>query len=339
MLFSICIPTYNRINHLDNCLNSILISNENVKDFDYEICISDNCSEEDVSKIIKKYYGKLNIKFHKNEENLGFAFNAIKSISMAQGDFVWMIGNDDLILPHTLKAIKDLLLINSDVEYFFINSYYLNSNFLKKFSQPFDTKHLEYEKMKKVSSLIEDKKTDFWRVIDPKVSWDFLIAIFLSIFKKDKWEKSKNILNYENLKDTRPWSNFDNTCIHPKILSTAFKNSKSYICAEPLSVNLIGAREWFSLYEFIEIIRIPELLDYYRSQGFDLKHYLYCKNYSLRNFSNYFLKIIIGGKKTGLHYVNFYRHFFKNLIYPNVYLSFFYFIYRNLLKIKKFIFK
>ena len=242
MLFSICIPTYNRISHLDNCLNSILISNKKVNNFDYEICISDNCSEGNVDEVVKKYSGILNIRYNKNGKNLGFALNAIKTISMAKGEFVWLIGNDDLLLPHSLVAIKDLLIKNSEVEYFFINSYYLNSNFLENFSKPFNTKHLEYKKMKALSSVVKDKEAKFWEIIDPKVSWDFLIAIFLSIFKRDKWEKNKNILNYENLNDTRPWSNFDNTCIHPKILSTAFKNSKAYICAKPLSVNLIGEK-------------------------------------------------------------------------------------------------
>jgi hypothetical protein len=258
---------------------------------------------------------------------------------MAKGKFVWMIGNDDLVLPQTLLNIKNLILENPDVDYFFANSYYLNSDFLDNFSKPFNTKYLQYDAMKKISKLKNNKKVEFWEIINPKVSWEFLIGIFLSIFNREKWEDHKNILNYEDLKDTRPWSNFDNTCLHPKIISTAFKNSKSYICAEPLSVNLIGKREWFNLYEFVEIVRIPELLDYYRKQGLGLIRYLYCKNYSLRNFSNFFFKIMIRGDRAGFRYINFYRHFFRNLLYPNVYMSLIYFILRNLKKTIKYLIK
>lgn len=339
MIFSICIPTYNRRESLDNCLNSILISNRYVTDFKYEICVSDNCSEDDISKIIKKYDRKLDIKFNKNNTNLGFALNAIKCVSMAKGKFVWMIGNDDLLLPQTLLKIKNLILENPEVDYFFANSYYLNSNFLDNFSKPFNTKYLQYDAMKTISKLKTNKKVEFWEIIDPKVSWEFLIGIFLSIFNREKWEEHKNILNYEDLKDTRPWSNFDNTCLHPKIISIAFKNSKSYISADPLSVNLIGKREWFSLYEFVEVVRIPELLDYYRKQGLGLIRYLYCKNYSLRNFSNFFLKIMIRGDRAGFSYINFYRHFFRNLLYPNVYMSLIYFILRSLNKTIKYLTK
>jgi glycosyltransferase involved in cell wall biosynthesis len=335
MQLSICIPTFNRIDHLDNCINSILISANYVKDFDFEVCISDNFSSDDVEIVINKYKNLLNIKFQKNPKNLGFALNAIKTISMAQGDYAWLIGNDDLLLPETLKKIKELFISNQDVEYFFINSYFLNSKVLENFEKPLDTRKLNLNNLKTISLITNDKKGLFWDVIDPKVSWDFLIGIYLSIFKKDKWLQNINILNEADLNDVRPWSTFDNTCIHPKILAKTFNNSKSYINSNPLSINLIGEREWFDFYEFIEIVRIPEILDFYRTQGMPIKKYLYCKNFSLRNFSNYFAKIIIGGKKRGLHYVDFKKHFFKNLLYPNVYMSFFYFLTRSINKLYK----
>ena len=73
MLLSICIPTYNRSEKLDNCLNSILISIQNVKERNFEICISDNCSSDNTEKIVKKYKNIFEINYHKNNDNLGFA--------------------------------------------------------------------------------------------------------------------------------------------------------------------------------------------------------------------------------------------------------------------------
>ena len=331
MILSICIPTYNRVKQLDNCLNSILISKKNVDNFNFEICISDNNSDENTEEIIRKYDRELKIKFNRNKKNLGFAINAIKTVSMAQGEFSWMIGNDDLILPETLLKLKNLLKNNLDKDYFFINSYHLNLIYLDQFPAPFDTKNLKYGNMEKISILKTNKQVSFWEVIDPKVSWEFLIGIFLNLFRTKKWLKSIDIIDQEKIKDTRVWSNFDNTCLHPIIIANAFKNSKAYIYVDPLSINLIGGREWGSMYEFVEIIRIPELLDYYRTQGLSLKRYLYCKNFALRNFSNYLFKIIIGGEKKGRNYLNIKNHILKNLIYPNVYLSPIYFILRKFL--------
>lgn len=335
MELSICIPTFNRVKQLDNCLNSILISKNKVKNFNFEVCVSDNGSVEDVSKIIRKYEKNIKIKYNQNKNNVGFALNAIKAVSMGEGKFVWIIGNDDLLLPNTLQDLKKIFDENNDVDYFFINSYHLNSSFVEKYSHPFDSNILTGIKMKKLSSYTQSKKVDFWDVIDPKVSWEFLIGIFLSVFKREEWLKNITILNDADLKDTRVWSNFDNTCMNAKVIARSFKNSRSYIKAEPLSVNLFGKREWGTLYEFIEVVRIPELIDFYREEGLPLSKYIYCKNFALRNFFNYFVKIIITGNKAGLNYINFNRHIFKNLIYPNAWLSILYFLYRKLIIIFK----
>ena len=329
---SICIPSFNRLDCLENCLESILISSQNVEDFEFEVCISDNFSDRDPIELIERYKGDFKIIYNRNSENLGFALNAIKSVKISTGKFVWMIGNDDLILPNTLKDLKKIFTENNEINFFFINSYYLNSKYLDNFTHPFKTSNLNYENMTKLSKVKSDRKVRFWDVIDPEVSWEFLIGIFLSIFNRDKWLDGLKCINEQDIKDTNIWSNFDNTCLNAKVISTVFKNEKSFICSRPLSVNLIGEREWVSLYEFIEIVRIPELIDYYRSQGMGLLKYIYCKNYALRNFFNFFVKIIINGDKAGRNYVNFYKHFFKNLIYPYAWLSIIFFVIRTIKK-------
>ena len=108
------------------------------------------------------------------------------------------------------------------------------------------------------------------------------------------------------------------------------------MCAQPMSVNLIGEREWVSMYDFVEIVRIPELLDYYRSQGMNFWKYIYCKNFALRNFFNFFTKILFNGNSAGKQYVNFYKHFFRNLIYPYAWLSIIFFAIRSINKVFKF---
>ena len=328
MQLSICIPTFNRLDCLENCLNSIFISSKNVKDFEFEVCISDNNSDENPHEIIKKYKDKINIVFNRNDENLGFALNAIKTIKLSRGKYAWFIGNDDLILPNTLFELKKIFEENIDTDYFFVNSFYLNSSYLDNFTKPLDTKELNTKKLKKLSKFKEDKKVQFWEIIDPNVSWEFLIGIFLSIFNREDWLEGLKHINKEKIEDKRVWSNFDNTCLNAKIIATVFKNKKSFICSRPLSINLIGEREWGSLYDFVEIVRIPELLDYYRSQGMSFWRYIRCKNFALRNFFNFFFKIIIRGEKAGRNYVNFYQHFLKNLIYPYAWLSIIFFTVR-----------
>jgi len=77
-------------------------------------------------------------------------------------------------------------------------------------------------------------------------------------------------------------------------------------------------------------VRIPEALDYYRSKGLGFFKYISAKNFALRNFFNYFVKIFINGDKMGFKYINLRRHFFSNLIYPNAWFSILYYINRRL---------
>ena len=89
MLLSICIPTYNRVENLDDCLNSIKISYINYKKLNFEVCISDNGSVENPEPIIEKYKKLFKVKFNRNKKNLGFALNAIKTVDMAEGEYIY----------------------------------------------------------------------------------------------------------------------------------------------------------------------------------------------------------------------------------------------------------
>jgi len=330
MFLSICIPTYNRIHCLNNCLNAIYISKKNF-DHEFEVCISDNCSTEDVEKVVNLYKDKINIKFKKNKENIGLGKNILEAVSMAKGDYAWILGNDDFILPNTLEKFYQLVNSNSEVDYFFINNYELNSKYVFSCKQPFDTNNLP-SNMKKWSKLNSSKNLKFFEIIKPDISWDFLMGMFLSVFRRKKWVENSHVIDQKLISDKKLFSNVDNTYPHVKIFAHAFSKSKAYYQADPLLIALRGEREWDYLYDYIEIIRIPEVLDLYRKMGMPLFQYLYCKNYALRNFASYLIKILFYKGETGLKYINFKKHIFNNLFFPNVYLSFFYFIFRKISK-------
>ena len=139
MLLSVCIPTYNRAKSLANCLNSIKIAQKFVCNTEVEVCISDNASDDNTKEIVQRFQKDIKIKYLRNNDNLGFARNAIKTVSSASGEFSWLIGDDDLITPNAFQKISKIIQDNYAVDYFFINSYHLNSNYLKKFETPFDT--------------------------------------------------------------------------------------------------------------------------------------------------------------------------------------------------------
>ena len=324
---SICIPTYNRAQHLSNCLQS-LISMRRPKGFQFEICISDNGSNDNTKEIVDKAKEDIDINYSNNKSNLGIARNFLKVVSMAKGEFVWLIGDDDLLLPHTLDTLEVLFKRHKSVNFFYINSYLLDTDYILSFPQPFDISKLP-SKMDKFSLYKESKELNFLELINPKVSFDFLGGMFLSVFKRSMWLNKVSVLNYEAIKDPRIFSHFDNTFPHVKVFSAAFSNSKAYFQADPLSVCLSGAREWKQMSPLVSSVRLVEALDEYRKNGLNYFQYINCKNFALSNIIPHLLKMSLDKKESGFIYINPKKHILRNMLYPNFYFSLIYYFIRK----------
>jgi glycosyltransferase involved in cell wall biosynthesis len=319
MKLSICIPTYNRSKHLINCLNSIIKCKE-FKDNNFELCISDNCSTDETEEIVKSSKLMPIIKYNKNENNIGHARNFLKVVSMADGDFVWLIGDDDLLLPHAIDSLYKIIDEHPKVDFFFVNSYHLGSEYLKEFPMPFDTLNLP-NKMIPFSKWTVEGELPFLKLIDPKVSFDFLGGIFLSVFRRNNWMMNTDVLDQRALQDNRTFSHFDNTFPHIKIFAKAFSTSTAYFNAKPLNVCLSGAREWAPLYPLIQGVRLVEALNEYRNNGLPYCQYLYCKNYALNNFLPVIIHMLRNKNSSGYEYINIMNIIRDSCLFPNFYFS------------------
>ncbi len=106
VLLSIAIPTYNRAHCLENFLN-VVIPHVLKYEKTVQICISNNASTDTTRRIVMYFqerYPDL-IVYSENESNLGVAVNLIKVMEMAEGQFVWLLGDDDLIIDDGLEKV------------------------------------------------------------------------------------------------------------------------------------------------------------------------------------------------------------------------------------------
>ena len=210
MLLSICIPTYNRPSSLTNCLNSLYYQ-KNLDKKNFEICISDNCSRFNIQTIIKPFKKKLNIRYQKNKKNLGFAMNVLKVSSMAKGKFIWFLGDDDLVVKNSIKYLITLIKKNPKIDFFFINSFYLDVSHLEKYPKPFNIKFLP-RSMKSHSPIKKNRKINFFELIDHRVCFDYLLGFYVNAFRRDLWNKNLKVINKKLMRAPGTWSTFDNTC-------------------------------------------------------------------------------------------------------------------------------
>ncbi|HCF62988.1 MAG TPA: glycosyltransferase family A protein [Ferruginibacter sp.] len=103
---SFCISTYKRPDMLREQIKVIL--QQTFKDF--EIVISDNDPESDLSVMIEEFNDK-RIRYSVNEENLGMVKSFNRSLQRARGEFVVMITDDDPVEQDFLSEMHRLFLL------------------------------------------------------------------------------------------------------------------------------------------------------------------------------------------------------------------------------------
>ena len=118
ILFSICIPTYNRPAELSETLKILsdqlsLLSPDN-KD-KIEIIISDNCTSViNISSIINIYANEFpHLSFVIQPENIGPTRNFEYCYTKAKGEYLIILSDDDHLMPGALNSIIECLLVES----------------------------------------------------------------------------------------------------------------------------------------------------------------------------------------------------------------------------------
>ncbi len=316
---SICIPTYNRSALLENCLRSIVASRRGAG-LGIEVCVSDNGSTDDTEGVVRRAQASLPIRYRRNERNLGIPRNFLQVVAMAEGEFAWLLGDDDLLLPTALADLAQRMQDHPGVDHFFANAFQLDVQFLRRYPHPFDTANLPAG-MALWSTAPGSRELPFFGLIDPAISFDFLGGMFLSVFRRQRWNEHAGALDREAIADSRTFSHFDNTFPHVKILARALAQSRAHFSAAPLTVCLSGAREWAPMGCLVRSVRLVEALDEYRRCGLPFLQYVRCRNFALRTFLPDLAYMFVRRKTSGFEYLELPKMLLSNAPYPNVYAS------------------
>lgn len=121
MKLSICIPTYNRSKYIGSFLEKVFLEIESCKlSSEVEVIVSDNCSPDDTEQVCQKFLAR-GLKYSKNAENIGPDANFLKLFELAQGEYIWLPGDDDSfsdnLLPYVFAAAK-----KEDFDYFYLRT-------------------------------------------------------------------------------------------------------------------------------------------------------------------------------------------------------------------------
>lgn len=102
-LLSIIIPTRNRQKYCKAAVNQILEHNWDC----VEICIQDNSEDDSLREWIESLHTK-QVVYNYHSGILSFVDNFSEAVSLAHGDYLCMIGDDDGVLPSILNLVETM---------------------------------------------------------------------------------------------------------------------------------------------------------------------------------------------------------------------------------------
>ena len=116
---SICIATFNRGAYIGETLDSILCQlGSNV-----EIVVVDGCSPDNTSEVMFEYGSRYpQISYYREKVNSGVDGDYDKAVSYAQGEYCWLMTDDDLLCPGAIETVLseisnpvDLLVVDAEI--------------------------------------------------------------------------------------------------------------------------------------------------------------------------------------------------------------------------------
>ncbi|MBI5399115.1 glycosyltransferase family 2 protein [Candidatus Saganbacteria bacterium] len=171
---------------LQEAIASIISQIEDVSSNELEIVISDNASTDQTEKIaaqIKKKNDRI-IEYFKNEKNVGFDGNCLLSVERARGEFVWLLGDDDLLSPGALKYVLQKLKQDKLADLYFFEK----KDFMLTPDQPMRPRRIMPFNEERIYNFQDKKVTDnYFRTNKKLIAYcNYLSNV---VFRREKWLK------------------------------------------------------------------------------------------------------------------------------------------------------
>lgn len=130
-LLSICITTYNRAEWLSLNLKNLtrLIPTPLA---DVEIVVCDNASTDYTNEVVKSYEFRPDLRFYRNLSNVGMLGNLRVTAHHARGQYIWIIGDDDLLVAGAIEKVLMAIRNNPDTALLYLNYAYTREENAKR---------------------------------------------------------------------------------------------------------------------------------------------------------------------------------------------------------------
>ncbi len=192
MLLSICIPTFNRSDFLDKCLNTLL---PQITQFgkQIEVIVIDNASVDDTKSVVGKYLRIYSfLAYHRNDSNIGYTGNQFKCYELSNGYYTAFLSDDDLYTENLISKLYPILL-TKNYSFIALNYYSFLDEHTKKFKSNFaPEQNVEF---KRAYDILNYPSVGHWSglIINSQLAKETLIKI-KKLKSFNEFEKNRGII-------------------------------------------------------------------------------------------------------------------------------------------------
>jgi glycosyltransferase involved in cell wall biosynthesis len=181
MSLTIAIPSYNKEQYLERCINSVLLEKDQID----RIILVDNCSSDKTFDIGRRFAPL--VECYRNETNLGMSGNFNRCIELCETEWLMIVHADDELIPGAIKKYMDLIERYPTVGLIHADSYsVLNSDYSTK-------------------SLSHQNKKEFWKAGVDALSCSYGVCSAVMV-KKSVYDKLGSFIVSSLSSDVEMWA-------------------------------------------------------------------------------------------------------------------------------------
>ena len=275
---SVCISTYNRAEWLATSLrNWARMYPEPLEGVEFLVC--DNASTDNTSEVVADYEKRADFTYHRNVRNVGMLGNLRATANHARGDYVWILGDDDLIMPGAVERVLTILGDDPDLELVYLNYAYSREEDARKIGDFDDF----FASATPIAPPGPDMRGPIHEICAENEN--FFTAIYTLVFRRDHALRA-----YSQDTSGRPFSSML-TCIPTTayVLDHMMDSPGYWIGAPQLVVNLNVS--WMKYAPLWILERIPEVYETAELKGVSPEKMDHWRRHSLPGVVHYFQEV------------------------------------------------
>ncbi len=273
-LLSVLVPTYQRASLLRVMLQALLPQASECEDL-VEICISDNASTDETAAVVeaaRAAHPRANVRYVRRERNLGPVRNYVLcATEQAAGEYIWALGDDDLLVAGALRRICTALRANPQIKYFYTN--FACANFQEHWPE---TAHGGYDGAiaEVACAFLENRPIRYWQdLLDRSSSMG--TQVYAHIAPRETWirfwHEREIAPDYRSLESTYP-----HTCM---LIDMAWDQPAMYL-GSPALVQFGGRAGWADGQGArITLVSLPMLIARLDDRGLGFHAYVRARAY------------------------------------------------------------